>query len=111
MNTRGNTAHYFKSLNRPILIFGVDRSLFFLSCGLGLPVAFSAHLAPVMDIIAATMFFVCYVMSLIITKIDSQIIILYRRHIRYHRYYTAQPTLNALLILPNASVPAISKRD
>lgn len=110
MSTRGTPAPYFKSLNRPILILGIDRSLFFLLIGLCLPIAFSGHLSWVMDMVAAIIFFICYLISLLITRVDAQILILYRRHIHYQLYYSAQPSLFSKKIIPRVSVPLYSSK-
>jgi ABC-type multidrug transport system fused ATPase/permease subunit len=48
----GTPVIYFKSLNRPFTVLGVDRSLFYLFVAIGLAIAFSARLALVMDVVA-----------------------------------------------------------
>ena len=96
MIQRGTCAPYFKSLNRPFLILGVDRPLFFLLLGLCLPIAFSGHLSPLMDGVAALCFLIGYGAGLLITRADSQMLTLYRRHIRYRKYYAAQPGIHAI---------------
>lgn len=106
MTTRGTAAPYFKSLNRPILIFGVDRSLFFISAGLCLPIAFSGHLAPMMDVITGLIFFSSYLAALWITRADPQMLALYRRYIQYHDQYSAQPVIYGPALIPKSSVPA-----
>lgn len=108
MLKRGTAAPYFKSLNRPILILGVDRSLFFLLAGVCLPIAFSGHLAPLMDLMATVIFAIGYAFCLLITRADSQILVLYRRHIRYHVYYSAQPSIYSQEIIHRPSVPIFS---
>lgn len=48
----GTPVTYFKSLNRPFTVLGVDRSLFYLFVAMGLAIAFSARLSWVMDGVA-----------------------------------------------------------
>lgn len=105
MNYRGEPANYYHSLNRPNLILGIDRSWFFLLMGLSLPIAFSAHLALLMDIAALLIFFLAYLISWLITRDDPQTFHLFRRHLRYHTYYSAQPDLYSKPAPPQASVP------
>lgn len=105
MNQRGTGMPYFKSLNRPFLILGVDRSLFFLLLGLCLPIAFSGHLALLMDGVAALCFLSAYSVGRLITRADPQMLTLYRRHIRYRKYYAAQPSIHAIENRVQFSVP------
>lgn len=108
MNKRGTAAPYFKSLNRPILVLGVDRSLFFLLVGVCLPIAFSGHLAPLMDFVTLTIFAMGYAFCFLVTRADPQTLVLYRRHIRYRRYYAAQPSVCSQTVAPRPSVPIYS---
>ena len=71
---RGTAALYFKSLNRPFNVLGVDRQLFFLFVGLSLPIAFSAHLLPLMDGVALAVFMILYAMGVLITRADNQML-------------------------------------
>lgn len=98
-------AIYYQSLNRPILMLGVDRSLFFLNVGLCLPIAFSGHFVVLMDIIAITCFLSGYCIGLLMTRADPDMLALYKRHIRYLKYYSAQPGIHAKPILIRPSVP------
>ncbi len=105
MINRGTPAPFFKSFNRPILILGVERSLFFLLIGLSLPIAFSGHLAPIMDLIAILIFLIGYTAGLLLTRVDPQMLILYRRFIHYHSYYCGQPKILGKTISCSISVP------
>jgi type IV secretory pathway TrbD component len=105
MMNRGEPARYYQSLNRPILILGMDRSLFFLLVGLTLPIAFSAHLAPSMDILALGFFSIGYLVTWLATKDDPQILSLWRRYLRYYPHYAAQPDLVSKQFAPEPSVP------
>jgi type IV secretory pathway TrbD component len=105
MLVRGTPVTYFKSLNRPFNILGVDRQLFFLFVGLCLPIAFSARLSPFMDIVAISVFVVLHVIGILITRADNQMLALYRRHIHYKKYYAGIPGIHARPPLLKPSVP------
>lgn len=105
MMRRGEPVRYYQSLNRPILILGMDRSLFFLLVGLSLPIAFSAHLAPLMDCFALGFFSLGYIVTWLLTRDDLQVLSLLRRYLHYHPYYAAQPNLNSKQLAPEPSVP------
>ena len=102
---RGTPTIYFQSLNRPFTVLGVDRQLFFLFVGLTLPIAFSARLRPVMDIAAIIVFLILYVAGVLITRLDHQILSIFRRHIHYRKYYAALPGIHAAVSLLRPSVP------
>lgn len=102
---RGTPTIFFQSLNRAFNIFGVDRQLFFLCVGLCLPIAFSARLAFYMDAVAALVFIFLYSAALLITRLDNQMLAIYRRHIRYRKYYAAIAGIHAAITSPKASVP------
>ncbi len=80
---RGTPALYFKSLNRPFTVLGVDRSLFYLFVGLCLAIAFSSRLSPVMDVVAGMVFLILHGIGVFVTRVDAQILAIYRRHIHY----------------------------
>lgn len=105
MQTRGTAAIYFKSLNRPFNIFGVDRQLFFLFVGLCLPIAFSARLSPIMDGVALLTFIILHIGGVLITRADNQMLAIYRRHIHYKKYYVAIPGIHAQIPILRPSVP------
>lgn len=102
---RGTPAIYFKSLNRHFNVLGVDRQLFYLFVGICLPIAFSARLVPIMDGVAFAVFSVLYVIGVLITRIDNQILAIYRRHIHYKKYYSANPGIHGKMLLVKPSVP------
>jgi type IV secretory pathway TrbD component len=105
MKNQHSFATYFKSLNRPILILGIERSLFFLILGLSLPVAFSAHLTVLMDVISIIIFMVLYTLALVFTRSEPKIIIFYLRYFRYASVYLAQPQFHSQPTDRNMSVP------
>lgn len=105
MQIRGTPAIYFKSLNRSFHIFGVDRQLFFLFVGLCLPLAMSARLAPIMDVVALVVFIIFHIAGVLITRADNKMLSIYRRHIHYKKYYTANPGIHAQIPACRPSVP------
>ncbi len=102
---RGTAALYFKSLNRPFNVLGVDRQLFFLFVGLSLPIAFSAHLLPLMDGVALAVFMILYAMGVLITRADNQMLAIFRRHIHYKKYYRGSSGIHSNVLLVKPSVP------
>jgi type IV secretory pathway TrbD component len=102
---RGTPALYFQSLNRPFTVLGVDRALFYLFVGLCLPIAFSGRLMPLMDLLAGLIFMGLYGMGVLITRVDPQMLLIYRRHIHYRAFYAAAPGLHAPIHYVKPSVP------
>lgn len=102
---QGTAALYFQSLNRFNHILGVDRRWFFLAVGLCTPIAFAARFAPLMDAITAFLFLICHMVGVLMTRADDQMLVLYKRHIRYRKYYTATPGLHAPIAVVRPSVP------
>jgi type IV secretory pathway TrbD component len=106
---RGTPAIYFQSLNRSFNILGIDRQLFFLFVGLSIPIALSGRLAPLMDLIALAVFVIFCAIGMVITRIDNQMLAIYRRHIHYQKYYAATPGAHAKIPLIKHSVPLLDK--
>ncbi len=102
---RGTPIHYFKSLNGTFNVLGVERKLFYAIALICFVIAYSAHLKPVMDIIALGMFVVLHSLGVLITRIDSQIIEIYRRNIRYKKQYRPSPGVHAFIPMTKPSVP------
>ncbi|MFZ0219063.1 MAG: VirB3 family type IV secretion system protein [Candidatus Aquirickettsiella sp.] len=102
---RGTSTLYFKALNRDFHVLGVDRQLFYLFVGLCLPIAVSAHLNWLMDLIALCIFMILYMAGVFITRIDKQMLAIYRRHIHYKEYYPTYPSVYAKNVLIKSSVP------
>ena len=98
-------AIYFQSLNRTATLFGVDRSLFFLCVALCVPIAVSGRFSLLMDSMAVGLFMGLLAVSAWLTKADPEMLLIYRRHIRYARYYAAVPGVHAHLPLIKPSVP------
>ncbi|MBS0359326.1 MAG: VirB3 family type IV secretion system protein [Proteobacteria bacterium] len=102
---RGTSAPYFKSLNRTFHILGVNRELFFLFVGLCLPIAFSARLIPMMDIVACGIFIVLHSIGVLVTRADSQMLAIYRRHTHTKKYYKAISGIHTKSPILKPSVP------
>jgi type IV secretion system protein TrbD len=102
---RGTPTIYFKSLNRPFNILGVDKSLFYLSIGFCLPIAFSARLVPIMDGIAVLIFLILYIIGTLVTRADPQMLVIYKRHVNYRRYYAAISGIHSKTPRIKPSVP------
>lgn len=102
---RGTPSIYFKSLNRQFNVLGVDRQIFFLIVAICLPIAFSDRLVPFMDAVALVVFIILYSIGILITRVDNQILVIYRRHIHYKKFYAASPGIHAKTPLVKPSVP------
>lgn len=102
---RGTPALYFAALNRHFTVCGVERSLFYLFVGIGLAIVFSARLSFWMDIIAGSIFLGLHAIGVLVTRLDPQILLIYRRHIHLQSYYAPHPSINAKIPLLKPSVP------
>ncbi len=98
---RGTPSLYYQSLNRPFKIMGVERQLFFLILGITTPIAVAAQFSPKMDLLALMLFLLGHSIGLLVTRVDAQMLGIYRRHIRYQQFYAALPGVNA-------AVPALN---
>lgn len=92
------TVPYYASLNRPFTFLGVERSLFFLILGICLPLAFSDRLLPVGDMFAGALYAFLHALGVYITRLDPQMVQLYRRHLRYRRYYAPLRGIHAVAL-------------
>jgi type IV secretion system protein TrbD len=108
---RGTPALYFKSLNRPFNVLGVDKSLFYLSIGICLPIAFSSRLLPIMDGIAVLVFLIFYLVGSLITRADHQMLAIYKRHINYRGYYAAISGIHSKIVRIKPSVPVYQGKN
>lgn len=102
---RGTPAVYFKSLNRHFRVLGVDRQLFYLFVGICLPIAFSGRLSLPMDAIAVSIFIMFCTAGVLVTRVDDQVLAVFRRHIHFKKYYAANPGIHAALPKIKPSVP------
>src|ERR1700737_2207382 len=103
---RGTPTVYYQSLNRPFKIMGVERQLFFLIMSITTPMAVAGQFSPKTDALAFILFAIGHLIGVLITRADPQMLMIYRRHIRYRKYYAANPGVNAkILPLVSSSVP------
>lgn len=102
---RGTPSVYYQSLNRQFLVLGVERSLFFLLVPLSLPLPFSAHFAPKVDLIALILFLCMHVIGVLITRADPSMIEVFKRHIHYRKYYDPVAGIHAQIKILKPSVP------
>lgn len=102
---QGTPLLYFTSLNRPFTLMGVERSLFFLILGLCLPLVMSGRLLPMADVFGMGLFILLQTIGVLLTRIDPTILMLYRRHIYYRRYYAPVTGIHAAMLPVKPSVP------
>lgn len=105
MTTRGTAVPFYQSLNRPFLVMGVERSLFFLLLPLALPLPFSAHFALKMDLMAIVLFLILHVVGVMITRADPNMIEVFKRHINYRKYYDPIAGIHAIPKILKPSAP------
>lgn len=96
---------YFKSLNRPFLVLGVERQLFYGLIALCLPIAISGRLMFSMDVLSFLLFLVFYTLGVLVTRIDPQVLAIAKRHLRFHPYYAPVPHIGASIPKLLPSVP------
>ena len=102
---RGTPIIYFKSLTRPIYIMGVSRELFYGNMGLAVFIAYSSHFAVWVDIFAFVLAILGYAIGLLLTRLDSQMVTIFKRHIHYARYYAPISGLQSTRPIVKPSVP------
>ncbi len=102
---RGTPTIFYRSLNRKFHVFGVDRSMFYIFVALCLPLIFAGRLSLKVDLIALVIFIILHIIGVLITRADSQMMDIYRRHIHYKKYYAAHPGIHAKVPLLRNSVP------
>jgi type IV secretory pathway TrbD component len=102
---RGTPSLFYQSLNRYFHVLGVERSLFYLFVGICLPIAVAGRLALLPDLIAISLFTLLHASGVLITRVDNQILEIYRRHIHYRKYYAAQCGIHSQIRTIKPSVP------
>lgn len=92
-----------RSLNRPHLLLGAERSLVLLVGVVTAILLFSGNIS-VMSILLAVVFWSVSFWALVrMAKADPQMSQVYQRHIRYQMYYNARSCIEATL--PGGSQP------
>ena len=86
-----------RSLNRPHLLLGAERSLVLLVAMITAILVFSGSIS-VSTIMLAVAFWTVSFWGLVrMAKADPQMSVVYQRHIRYHSYYSAHACIHAVL--------------
>lgn len=101
----GTPVTYFQSLNRHLTVCGVDRAWFYVCVALSLAIAFSARLSLCMDVIAGVVFLIGHAVGVYLTRLDPQIVAVYRRHIHYRQHYDPSAGIHAPVPVVKPSVP------
>lgn len=92
-----------RSLNRPHLLMGAERSLVLLVAMVTAILLFSGNIS-VPTILLAVAFWSCSFWALVrMARADSQMSLVYQRHIRYRAYYSARACISAML--PGGATP------
>jgi len=92
-----------RSLNRPHLLLGAERSLVLLAGVVTATLLFSGNIS-LPSILLAVVFWSTSFWGLVgMAKADPQMSRVYQRHIRYHAYYGARACIDAML--PGGSQP------
>jgi type IV secretion system protein TrbD len=92
-----------RSLNRPHLLLGAERSLVLLTGVVTALLLFSGNIS-VISVVLAIVFWTCSFWALVrMGKADPQMSGVYQRHIGYRPYYSAHSDIDATL--PGAGSP------
>lgn len=94
-----------RSLNRPHLLLGAERSLVLLVGVVTATLLFSGNISP-SSILLAIAFWSCSFWGLVrMAKADPQMSQVYQRHIRYRSHYSAHSCIHATLPGGGSSKP------
>jgi type IV secretory pathway TrbD component len=86
-----------RSLNRPHLLLGAERSLVLLTGVVTALLLFSGSLSPLTIALGVT-FWMCSFWALVrMGKADPQMSVVYQRHVRYRSYYGARGCIDAMV--------------
>jgi len=92
-----------RSLNRPHLLLGAERSLVLLTGMVTALLVFSGNIS-VISIVLAVVFWTSSFWALVrMAKADTQMSRVYQRHIQYRAYYSAHSCIHA--VLPGGAKP------
>jgi type IV secretory pathway TrbD component len=86
-----------RSLNRPHLLLGAERSLVLLAGVVTALLLFSGNLSAVSVVLAITFWSGAFWALIRMAKADPQMSRVYQRHIRYRSYYNAHSCIEATL--------------
>lgn len=103
---RGTPLTFYHSLNKQTLVMGVNKELINLLATLSFALAFSGRFVNIYaDAVAAVLFISGFALARKLTKIDPQIMEVYRRHIHYRKYYAPIAGIHANSKILKPSVP------
>ncbi|HEY6925246.1 MAG TPA: conjugal transfer protein TrbD [Steroidobacteraceae bacterium] len=86
-----------RSLNRPHLLLGAERSLVLLTGVVTALLLFSGNIS-IVSVVLAVAFWSCSFWALVrMGKADPQMSRIYQRHVRYRPYYSAHSDIEATL--------------
>lgn len=104
---RGTPLPFYHSINKNTLVFGkINKPAFDLLITLILAIAFSGKFINVYtDAFAGIFFIIGFILAKQLTRIDPQIVEVYRRHINYRSYYKPQSGIHALVKIIKPSAP------
>lgn len=94
-----------RSLNRPHLLLGAERSLVLLAGVVTALVLFSGNLSPTTIVLGITFWSASFWALVRMGKADPQMSRVYQRHIRLRAYYSARSCIEATL--PGGSSPKV----
>lgn len=106
---RGTPFTYYISLNRPHLILGVERRLFFVFLALSSLLVFTSLFRPLMVFISGILFCISMTIGRILTKNDANFLGVYKQHLRYRQYYEPIPFVLSPICAPSKSVPLFKR--
>jgi type IV secretion system protein VirB3 len=86
-----------RSLNRPHLLLGAERSLVLMVGLVSALLIFSGNIRPTSIVLAVTFWAVSFWGLVRMAKADPQMSQVYQRHISYHAYYGAHSCVGAPL--------------
>ena len=103
---RGTPLPFYHSMNKQTFIMGVNNEVFNLLLTISVAVAFSGRFINVFaDILAVLIFVIGVALGKKLTKVDPQIMEVYRRHIHYRKYYAPTAGIHADSKIIKPSVP------
>lgn len=106
---RGTPSAYYSALNRPQLIFGVERRLFFVLLALSSVLVLTSLFRPLMLLISSVLFCIGISVGRFLTRSDAAFLVIYQHHLRYQAYYEPLPHLLSPVTPPVKSVPLFKR--
>lgn len=105
---KDNSIIFYKALNRPIHLLGVESRLFFLLLLFWVPIPLAWGFSFPILVLTAFIFIILHGIGVLLTRIDNQIVGIYIRHCRYFSHYSSFSGIHAKNIKIKQSVPFYS---